>query len=78
MRKCTFESSAKPIFLNYKKKQMVEIKIKINDERDQRTILKTEIPDSGFLDLSPGQKSKSAQSIVVVFNKEIVNKPQGG
>ena len=57
---------------------MVEIKIKINDERDQRTILKTEIPDSGFLDLSPGQKSKSAQSIVVVFNKEIVNKPQGG
>ena len=52
---------------------MVEIKIKINDERDQRTILKTEIPDSGFLDLSPGQKSKSTQSIVVVFNKGIVN-----
>ena len=57
---------------------MVKIEKKINDERDQRTILKTEIPDSGFLDLSPGQKSKSAQSIVVVFNKEIVNKPQGG
>ena len=52
---------------------MVEIKIKINDERDQRTILKTKIPDSGFLDLSPGQKSKSTQSIVVVFNKGIVN-----
>ena len=52
---------------------MVEIKKKINDERDQRTILKTKIPDSGFLDLSPGQKSKSVQSIVVVFNKGIVN-----